>query len=210
MKGAVQLSLVREIYTATTETQRPRHVSLSSEDSGGFSHGAFGRSLEQVLGLGRSRDWEGPVTSHCDVHAEAISLFILKELPFLQNGGVADLWSPYSYGEVLIWKSNHVILGVANPGRTLSVTPALGRIKGKSNGLGSITWQGHGLSTRNVLMTQQTKADVFFSSSVFSRGHIQPPLHMQILVSSMLKSSNKALSNFPTNRRNLIYFFSST
>lgn len=91
MKGAVQLSLVREIYTATTETQRPRHVSLSSEDSGGFSHGAFGRSLEQVPGLGRSRDWEGPVTSHCDVHAEAISLFILKELPFLQNGGVADL-----------------------------------------------------------------------------------------------------------------------
>lgn len=85
-----------------------------------------------------------------------------------------------------------------------------GILKVKAMGLGSITWQGHGLSAQNVCMTQQTKADVFFSSSVFSEVTYPPPLQMQILVSSMLKSSNKTLSNFPFQQRNLIYFFSST
>lgn len=44
------------------------------------------------------------------------------------------------------------------------------------------------------------EAIFFFSSAVFLAGHIHMPLQMHILISLMLKSSNKALNNLATNR----------
>lgn len=42
------------------------------------------------------------------------------------------------------------------------------------------------------------------------RGHIHPLLQIHIFISLMLKSSNKALNNFPLIQINSVYFFSLT
>ena len=95
MKGAVQLSLVREIYTVTTETQRPRHFSLSSEDSGGFSRGAFGRSLEPGAGAWEEQRLEGschlPLRCSCQGH---ITLYP-QRVAFLIKWGVLLIYEAH-------------------------------------------------------------------------------------------------------------------
>lgn len=76
MKGTVQLSLIREIYTVTIEKLRPRRFSLSTEYSGGFMQRVWQKSRAGA------RAWEeqsGRLLSPSGgVHAEAVPLFGLS------------------------------------------------------------------------------------------------------------------------------------